>query len=83
MTTGNVGIGGGGSLISSLHVLTTGNLIHGYVEWRCRLGSHILPQTRLLTSTNAITHPNFVQSPRQNDIGIITLPANSILSFSR
>jgi len=82
MIDSNVGIGGGGTLISSLHVITTGNLVANYVEWRCRLGSQILFQTRQIVSTVALAHPNFSANPRQNDIGIITLPTNSILSFS-
>lgn len=82
MLDANVGIGGGGTLISSVHVLTTGNLIHNYVEWRCRLGSQLLIQTRQIVSIIAMTHPNYGTSPRDNDIGIITLPANSIISFS-
>lgn len=82
MLDSNVGIGGGGTLISSIHVLTAGNLIHNYVEWRCRLGSQLLLQARQIVSIVAITHPNYAPNPRNNDIGIITLPVNSILSFS-
>lgn len=82
MLDASVGIAGGGTLISSVHVLTAANLIHNYVEWRCRIGSQLLMQTRQIVSIVAITHPNYVPTPRDNDIGIITLPANSILSFS-
>lgn len=82
MLDSNVGIAGGGTLISSIHILTAGNLIHNFVEWRCRLGSHLLIQARQIISTVAITHPNYVANPRDNDIGIITLPANSILAYS-
>lgn len=82
MLDAQVGIAGGGTLISSVHIITAGNLIHNYVEWRCRLGSQLLIQTRQIVSIVAITHPDYAPNPRQNDIGIITLPANSILSFS-
>lgn len=82
MNAAGLGIAGGGTLISSFHILTAGNLIPGYVEWRCRLGSQLFAQNRQIVSIVAITHPNYVAEPRANDIGIITLPANSILSFS-
>lgn len=82
MLDGAVGFAGGGTLISSVHVLTAGNLIHNFVEWRCRIGSQFLIQTRQIVSVVAIAHPNYAPNPRNNDIGIITLPMNSILSFS-
>ncbi|KAJ6635199.1 Collagenase [Pseudolycoriella hygida] len=82
MIDANLGIGGGGSLISSLHILTAGNLIHNFIEWRCRFGSQLLLQTRQVISHTALAHPEYTPNPRQNDIGIITLPANIILSFS-
>ncbi|XP_037049790.1 transmembrane protease serine 11G-like [Bradysia coprophila] len=78
----NVGIAGGGTLISSIHVLTAGNLVHNFVEWRCRLGSQLFIQTRQIVSVVGLAHPNYTPQPRNNDIGIVTLPANSILSFS-
>lgn len=68
------GFFGGGSLISSQHVLTVAHIIVGFTTWRVGLGSNNLNQIQRWNSTTAVSHPSYDANTRNNDIGFITLP---------
>jgi secreted trypsin-like serine protease len=74
------GFFGGGVLISDQHVLTVASNIHGFVQWRLGFGSitHVALESRV--STNAIQHPAYNPVTRLNDVGIIVLPAQILLT---
>ncbi|XP_053683489.1 collagenase-like [Sabethes cyaneus] len=75
----NAGFFGGGSIVSDRHIITSAQNIYGFVRWDVGVGSHILAQLTMTTSTTAIAHPNF-NTNRANDIGIITLPTPLIFT---
>ena len=51
-----------------------------FVRWDVGLGSNVFTQLTILSSNQAIAHPNFAAANRANDIGIITLPASVIFT---
>lgn len=69
----NAGLSGGGSLISSLHVLTAGQIIFDFVLWKVGIGSKKASQLHYIESTEAYHHPDFDSKTLKNDIGIIVL----------
>ncbi|XP_055542178.1 chymotrypsin-like [Wyeomyia smithii] len=75
MTEQLAGFFGGGSLISNRHILTAAQNILGYSIWDIGLGGNsIFANQVFYRSRNAVMHPQFNATTRQNDIGIIFLP---------
>jgi len=64
---------GGGSLISTNHVLTCGANIHTFTQWRLGLGSNRRTTHRIFTTNRAVVHPNYAEANnmRVNDVGLI------------
>ncbi|CAO1436289.1 unnamed protein product [Diamesa serratosioi] len=73
---------GGGTLISSRHVLTNAANIVGFPSWSVGLGSHLRSSQMVYRSDKALPHPQYLEqnSLRNFDIGIITL--NQAVTFS-
>ncbi|XP_059610946.1 brachyurin-like [Phlebotomus argentipes] len=70
----NLGFFGGGSIITSTHVLTAAQNIQGFTLWRVGYGSYRRADLIWIQSTNALAHFQYAPATRNNDIGIITLP---------
>lgn len=73
---------GGGSLISSRHVLTNAANIVGFPSWSIGLGSNLRSDQKIYRSDSGRPHPQYLEqnSMRNFDIGIITL--NQFVTFS-
>ncbi|XP_058814353.1 brachyurin-like [Topomyia yanbarensis] len=75
MTDQLAGFFGGGSLISDRHILTAAQNIKGYSIWDVGLGGDsVFGNQKFYRSVNALTHPQFNATTRDNDVGIIFLP---------
>nr|XP_019525479.2 chymotrypsin-like [Aedes albopictus] len=78
----NAGFYGGGSIISTRHVLTAAQIILGFVRWDIGMGSNVFAQLSMVTSYQATSHPLFNSANKANDIGIITLPVTLTFTAS-
>ncbi|XP_053692196.1 trypsin-like [Sabethes cyaneus] len=75
MTEQMSGFFGGGSVISNRHILTAAQNIKGYSIWDIGLGADsVFGNQQFYRSRNALFHPQFNATTRQNDIGIVFLP---------
>lgn len=78
------GFYGGGCLISSNHVVTSGANVHTFTSWRVGLGSQNRSMHTTFNSNRAVAHPNYNEaggSVRNFDIGIIFLNESVEFSF--
>lgn len=66
---------GGGALISSSHVITSGANTQGFTSWRIGLGSNRRAQHTTIQTNRGVAHPNYsgANNIRINDIGILFL----------
>lgn len=66
----------GGSIISSLYILTAAHCTRGFASFEIGFGSNLLnaPIVRMISSTK-LEHPNFNPTLLTNDISLIRLPA--------
>ncbi|XP_062543399.1 chymotrypsin-like [Armigeres subalbatus] len=80
LNANNAGFYGGGSIISTRHVLTAAQNIFGYIRWDIGMGSNIFSQLSAVTSTDATAHPSYNSANKANDIGIVTLPVALVFS---
>ncbi|XP_055697573.1 vitamin K-dependent protein C-like [Phlebotomus papatasi] len=76
----NLGFFGGGSIITSNHILTSAQNVHTFVRWRVGYGSYRRLEVTWTESTNAVTHPQYAPTTRNNDIAIITLPNHLVFT---
>lgn len=76
----NLGGNGGGSIISQRHILTAGSRVVGFVSWTVTIGSNTRDLGNVVPVTSGVAHSGYVNSPRANDIGILTLLNNLVFS---
>uniref|UniRef100_A0A1B0CN22 Putative serine collagenase 1-signalp detected n=1 Tax=Lutzomyia longipalpis TaxID=7200 RepID=A0A1B0CN22_LUTLO len=69
-----LGFFGGGSIITSTHILTAAQNVHGFVLWRVGYGSHFRDQLTWMYSNSAFAHHQYAPQTRNNDIAMIVLP---------
>ncbi|GAB0095613.1 vitamin K-dependent protein C [Sergentomyia squamirostris] len=75
-----LGFFGGGSIITSQHILTSAQNVHGFVRWRVGYGTYRRLELTWVESTNGLTYPQYNPVNRNNDIAIITLPSHIVFS---
>lgn len=78
MNAQGLGGNGGGSIISDRHILTAGSRVVGFVTWTVSIGSRTRALGSIVPVASGVGHQGYVNSPRANDIGILTL-VNSLV----
>ena len=80
LNAAQLGGNAGGSIISERHILTAGSRIVGFISWRVTIGTNIRNDGIVAPVESAIAHQQYVNQPRANDIGILTLVNRLIFS---
>lgn len=72
---------GGGSIISTRHVVTAAHLIQGFGNFQVGYGNTQLFQLAVAYPATAVIYPNYVPSTRQHDIAILALRVGTTWSL--
>lgn len=75
----NAGVQGGGAIISHRHVLSSGFLLSNVFQVpTVHIGGVTRATQRQVAVQTRIVHPEYVASPRANDLGILVLTADLV-----